>query len=560
MPRVRKSAQQGAKASKQWSAGLYIRLSKEDGNNESYSVINQRLRLTAHLDELRAHEDISLAGCYIDDGCTGIDSNRDGFQRLLGDIDSGGVNCVIVKDLSRLSRNDWECKHYLQHLFVIRGVRFISLELPALDSYKSPDDVYGLGVTMQSTYNETHCRETSVKVRGTFAMKRRRGDFIGAFAPYGYQKHPENKSRLIIDEETAPTVRDIFSWYVAEGMSKRGIARRLNELGVPNPTAYKQQVQRLRYQNPCARPGGGLWSEKTIAGILQNQMYIGSMVQGRQRKLSYQLSERIRPPEEEWDVVPNMHQAIVGEDLFAGAQRLHARDTRTAPGRSEPHLFAGLLRCPDCGRALRRHSSKGLAYFHCRTASDKGGCAKRSIREDALTQAVLAAIRMQLGLARSLDETIEAIRRLPAGQAPSDRLHNTLRLRQTELDKVTAASDSLYIDWRSGELTEEEYRRRKASFAEKAATLKAAAQKLREEIDASAGRAGRDDPYLAVFLSQGNIPQLNRGILTELVDAVYLHKNGGITIDFAFEDELKRSLSSLEDNPGDLSLPEGQAF
>ena len=174
MARIRKSQRQ-AETTRQalWNTAIYIRLSREDGNDESYSVTNQKQRLMAYFELIAAEESMQLIDVYVDDGFTGTDSKRDDFQRMLGDLDDGKINCIIVKDLSRLSRNDWECKRYLQHLFVVKDVRFISLELPRLDSYARPDEIYDLGVTMQSAYNENHCRETSIKVRGTLNAKRR---------------------------------------------------------------------------------------------------------------------------------------------------------------------------------------------------------------------------------------------------------------------------------------------------------------------------------------------------------------------------------------------------
>jgi len=183
MARIRKAQNQAEKARQiQWLTAIYIRLSREDGNDESYSVTNQKQRLMAFFESIAAEDMMQLVDVYVDDGFSGTDSDRDSFQRMLRDLDEGKVNCIIVKDLSRLSRNDWECKRYLQHLFVVKDIRFISLELPRLDSYKRPDEIYDLGVTMQSAYNENHCRETSIKVRGTFNAKRRAGDFIGALA------------------------------------------------------------------------------------------------------------------------------------------------------------------------------------------------------------------------------------------------------------------------------------------------------------------------------------------------------------------------------------------
>jgi len=288
-----------------WKTAFYIRLSRDDGNDESYSVKNQRQRLTSFFEALSIEEEMELVGAYVDDGFTGTDSDRDDFQRLLGDIETGRANCVIVKDLSRLSRNDWECKRYLQELFVIKNIRFISMELPVLDSFKRPDEVYELGVSIQSLYNENHCRETSIKVRGTLNSKRERGEFIGAFAPYGYLKDPADKHRLIVDNETAPVVRDIFHWFVYDGMSKNGIVKKLIMAGIPCPTAYKWQ-NGMSYYNPhCGH--SPLWTARGVHLILSNRMYLGHMVQGKQRLKSYKVHTRIATPENEWFVKENTH-------------------------------------------------------------------------------------------------------------------------------------------------------------------------------------------------------------------------------------------------------------
>ena len=166
MPRIRKTLDTLSEIIKKWKVAIYIRLSKDDGNDESYSVKNQRERLNDYFNDLAANEDVEFIDYYIDDGFTGVDSDRDDFQRLLTDVQKKKVNCIIVKDLSRLSRNDWECKYYLQLLFVELNVRFISLELPKLDSFKRPEEIYDIGVSFQSMYNENHCRETSLRYGG----------------------------------------------------------------------------------------------------------------------------------------------------------------------------------------------------------------------------------------------------------------------------------------------------------------------------------------------------------------------------------------------------------
>ena len=201
-----------------WKCGKYKRLSKEDGHDVSYSIENQDAILDYYLAN---HPEIQVVDNYQDDGRTGTDSDREDFQRLLADIYAKKINCVIVKDLSRLSRNDYECGHYLEYVFVSLDVRFISVELPALDSYLRPEEISSIATKMQSYMNDQHCYQTSIKIRSVLDMKRSMGQFIGAFAPYGYLKAPEDYHKLVINPETAPHRAGHFSVVCVRGYEQK---------------------------------------------------------------------------------------------------------------------------------------------------------------------------------------------------------------------------------------------------------------------------------------------------------------------------------------------------
>jgi DNA invertase Pin-like site-specific DNA recombinase len=555
MARVRKPLDNSQKHAVLWKIAIYIRLSREDGNDESYSVKNQRQRLMAYLETLMLEEESELVDFYVDDGFTGTDSDRDDFQRMLEDIDKGKVNCVIVKDLSRLSRNDWECKKYLQHLFVVKDIRFISLELPKLDSYKNPDDVYELGVSIQSMYNENHCRETSIKVRGTFNTKRKNGEFIGAFAPFGYLKDPADKHRFIIDNEAAPIVKDIFDWFVYDGMSKNGIVKKLTTMGIPSPAAYKWQ-NGMKYRNPALLDDKPLWSASTVNGILTNQMYLGHMVQGKQKVKSYKVHTRITTPENEWFIVENTHEPIIDKETFDKAQELMRRDTRTAPQAGQLYLFSGYLRCADCGRAMGRRKSKNLVYYTCKTNNAQGLCSRHSIRHEKLENAVLEAIQKQIALIDDMAQLIDEINSAAAPRTVSKRLTTALKLRKQELDKITALRTGLYTDWKSGDITREEYHSMKKEFEEKEQHLKQDIANLEEENQDIAQGVTPNNPYFDAFLKYKNIQSLERGIVTELVKAIYIHEGGDITIDFNFADQHRRIVEFIENNKKELTVVE----
>jgi DNA invertase Pin-like site-specific DNA recombinase len=523
---------------------MYIRLSKEDGNDVSNSIIHQEERLNAYLSTFG--EAYELIDVYKDDGYTGTDTNRKDFQRMLKDIREHTVNCVIVKDLSRLSRNVTDATYYIENVFIEYDVRFISLELPALDSFKHPEQMNSILVPIQNVINDDFCRQTSIKVRGVFNQKRRMGQFIGAFAPYGYRKDPEDTHSFRIDDEAAEVVRDIFKWYVKDGVSKAGVARKLNELGIPNPTAYKKQ-KGFKYVNPHSEANDSLWGPKTVREILCNRMYLGHMVQGRYRVKSYKVHTQITTPREEWYIVEDTHDPIVPRETFDLAQKLQEKDTRQTPGQKTLYLLSGFVRCPDCKKAMVRSqggSRVKATYYQCRTYRDKSKdtCTKHSIRAEVLEDAVFSAIRVQVDLVTSLKTILEEINSAPNVRNESQRLSSLTAAREKELAKLTAIKDSLYSDWKNGDLTKEDYRRLKAKYDEQVEALEKTVETLKKEQQILSGGIRSENPYLQTFLRYGAMEELDRSAVVDLVDTVYVHEGGEVEIKFHFRDPHKRIL------------------
>lgn len=508
-----------------WKAALYVRLSKEDGNDISLSVQNQQQRLLDYLHENR--DELIFAGLYVDDGFTGTDTNRAAFQRMLSDIRARRADCVIVKDLSRLSRNYIEAGHYIERLFVELDVRFISLELPALDSYRAPEMMNSILIPLQNVINDDFCRQTSIKVRSVLRNKRKNGEFTGAFAPYGYRKDPQDKHRLLIDREAADIVRDIFRWYALDGMSKRGIAKRLSETGVPNPAQYKRSLG-LAYQNPHTMENDGLWSAATVSKILSNPTYLGHMVQGRSRVKSYKVHTQVSVPREEWIRVANTHAPIVSEAVFEQAHERNAGHTKTAPKKDTVPLFSGLVRCARCNKAMTRRMAKGCAYYACRTYREKSACTKHSIREDVLKAAVSNAIQVLLAGAWNPQQREQYIWDV-CGQDPQNIRTRRSRL-EREYQKNLHALDSLYADYQSAEFSREEYLRMKRSFHERVVKSRLALARLEEEQRKEGAHAERQRLFLRSFTEPQASAVLDRGLLTTLVRAIYMQENGGVSI------------------------------
>lgn len=531
-----------------WKLAQYIRLSKEDinrGKDDSNSVTNQKALLDdyyqQHIDEFE-----STRPPYVDDGYTGTDTNRDSFQRLLSDIYAKKVNCVIVKDLSRLSRNYTDAGSLIENLFVQMNVRFISLT-EGIDSYLNPDSISNLIVPITNVINDNFCYQTSKKIRQVFDMKRRNGEFIGGFAAYGYKKNPKDKNALIVDEEAAEIVKNIYEWFL-DGMSKNAIVHNLNDRGILCPSEYKKS-KGLNYQNPSGseRP---LWSSKTVSDILKNRLYVGDMVQGRQRVKSYKIHTQEQVPENEWYIVENTHEPIIERPIFEKVQELLKRDTRTAPQKKKLYLFSGFLRCADCGKAMSRSQVKGTVYYFCRTYKDqsKTACTKHSVKHNRLEAAVLYAIQQQVYLTVHYANTLEYISTAPLQKSQSMRIEALIDAKEKERSKIMRYKQSIYQDWKDGEITHSDYRHMSEDYERQIAALGEVLKNLHAEREELQNGITAESPCLVVFKKFENIDKLTREVLVELVDHIKVHENGNISVKFKFADELRRIMEYIEIN------------
>lgn len=563
MARIRKSStleKANRNKSISWRIAVYIRLSRDDGGDESLSVINQRKIILEFIED-KFEEEYRITDFYVDDGRSGTtEESRPEFQRMVSDIEAGKISCVICKTLSRCFRNYSDQGRFLEQFLPAHQCRFIAISNPYVDTYKDPDCIQNMEIPINGLMNDRYAAKTSADVRRTFDTKRRRGEFIGAFAPYGYQKDPKNKNALIVDEDAAVIVREIYRWFVLEGMNMRSIVRRLNRLGVPNPTAYKKQ-KGLAYQSSIGQANDGLWSQKTVRDILKNRVYIGTMVQGRQAVISYKVHKRYDTDPADWYTVEDTHKAIVDCDLFDKAQALFRRDTRTAPGKQSVYLFSGFLRCADCGKAMVRNTSKNFVYYYCRTYREKSAnkCAKHVIRGDILERAVLVTLQKQIALVESLTEMAEEVSAASTVSGQSAGLSAMKEQRARELEQTNELLDSLYLDLKAGNLSREQYQRMKGKLEAQTGRLQSELAHIQEEQDVKAQGVTTGDPYLHTFLQYHNIQSLSRGLLVELVKYIYIHEDGSIDIEFNYADQYRRIVEFIENNRKEFHLIGGKA-
>ena len=506
-----------------WSTAGYLRLSREDGDKaESDSIANQRKLLEQYLEQ---HPELHLAEFYQDDGYTGTSFDRPAFRRMEADIGAGKINCVLVKDLSRFGRDYIEMGRYLERVFPAQGVRFIAVN----DHVDSQQGRYDMLLPMKNIFNTQYARDISEKVRSAIHTKQQKGEFVGAFPSYGYQKDPANRSHLVIDPAAAQVVRRIFDLFEA-GYGKIKIAKLLNGEGVPSPSEYKR-ILGERYHNGRKMEQTTYWTYATVHRILQNQMYAGTMEQGRScRPLMH--GKAVQLDRSDWTVVPGTHEAIIGPEQWERVQSLLRKRTRQLSFAQNQSPFAGFLRCGDCGRAMVKTKQAGGMYYSCGSYKRYGPtvCTKHSISHAVLEQIVLEDLNRIIGSVQDRQALAEeAGRQRSAGHSQGERG----RL-EGGLDRLYRLKKSAYEDYRDGLIRREDFLRYQADYERQEQELSAQLQQLE--------KAQEEDlllhPWVQSLLQHGKLTSLDRVTVAETVKQLLIFEDGHIEITYTFSNAL----------------------
>lgn len=501
-----------------WNAGLYIRLSKEDGDKpESESVATQKSILRRFINE---HPEINFYDYYIDDGWSGTDFERPAFQRMIADITTKNINCVIVKDLSRFGRNYVEAGKYLETVFPLFKIRFISVN-DMIDGTENPSSVNNILVPFKNIINDEYCRDISLKVRSALDIRRRQGKFIGSFAAYGYKKDEADHNKLIIDESAAETVRMIFSEFIG-GNSIIGITRKLNALKIPNPSAYKNLSK-----------GCGLWCDSTVRRILTNELYIGNLVQKKNEVISYKI--HVAKPVESKNriTVENTHEPIIAKSDFDKVQSLLKRDTRICINDGKLSIFAGFIKCADCGRAMQkrtvRQGNKIYEYYLCSTYKKHRLCTKHAVRAEVIEAAVLTFLNKYIKLAVDLDRLTDKINREQINSERTGRLNSLITAKKQEREKANKILLDIYPDYKSGLIGKEQYLALKEKYENLLSESERQIECLEKELHSSDVNDYAKE-FVSAFKKYDGLKRLTRDIVVELIENIYIHENGDIEI------------------------------
>lgn len=377
-------------------------------------------------------------------------------------------------------------------------------------------------------------------------VEKRNGEFVGAFPSYGYIKSPENNHKLIIDKESAEIVKNIFEWKVNEGLGNLSICHRLNNMGVLNPTGYKNKKLNQNYNNAKVMNKDYSWCPSTVRNILKNDIYIGNITQGKRRVKSYKIHKIEQVSEEEWVTVENMHEPIIDKELFEKAQKLRKVDTRVQNS-GTLSMWAGILRCKDCGRAMHKKYCKNKSgtvyeYYICGTYRKKSNklCTKHTLKVEELEKAVLETIKLHIDLLIDADKLLEQINKSNTKKLENENIENIKLAKEKEIEKLNNLKMGLYEDWKSKYITKEEYLNYKQKYEQNIEKIKEIIINLDKQKGKKEEIINGNSLWIQNFKEHKNITKLDRSIITELINYIEVHENKKITIHFKFMNELDK--------------------
>ena len=528
---------------------IYVRLSIENSgkDDDGDSIANQISFCKAYLAE---HTDLKLYDIYEDNGEKGTNFDRPEFKRMMDDIRSGKVKCVLVKDLSRFGRDYIEAGEYLEKIFPFMGIRFISIT-DGYDSLNCDDAESALMIPLKNMINDVYAKDISRKIITSFRARQEKGEFLPAFAPYGYVKSKEVAYRYEIDQETAPYVRMIFEWK-AEGVSHNEICKRLNDMGAVTPARRKVDLGIWRAE----KYKHTVWHGRTIIDIMKNPTYTGCIVYGRIPKSLYEGIKMHRAPEEEWRYVPDAHEPIISQELFDKVQKMFADRAEKFKAKMDENAplrelvtnhFKGKIYCGDCGKRMRFVKPTDKRYpvdqdhavYVCGGYLDSGysRCSRHSIRYPVVADAVLAAINIQLELALKQEQLVRQMRGSVKEKNLIDKYVGQINYLSQELKKINGKRESLFENFAEDILDEAEYQFAKKKYDDEAAEIE---KKLTVE---KAKKVQLDDilslsnEWLVAIHEAENVTEIDVGLVKHLVSAVKIFEDNRVEVELNFGDQ-----------------------
>lgn len=527
-----------------FKTAMYCRISHDDLNQQSESIDNQKLIIESYINEHL--NEFELIKTYIDDGISGMTYDREAFTEMMSDINNGKINAIIVKDLSRIGREQIETLNLIKKEFIIKNIRFVAItdNFDNFDTNKSD----GLSTSFKLLLNDYYCADISKKVRSAQSAKMKKGYFIGSYAPYGYNKSTENKNQLVIDEYASQIVKRIFNMYLS-GAGKLTIAKALNSDGILNPTMYKREVQKLNYVNSNKLTKTNYWTYSTIHKILSNPVYTGSMIQHKTEIKAYNIHKKIQVPKDEWYIFENAHQPIIDNETFSRVQNMLKTKRIHIETNENLSKYTGLLFCKECGKAMNKFLSKpkkdGSRYinFKCSTYSKLGKhiCTIHSIKEFELDEILIKEINKCIKEYLT-PKDFEYIKNNYLKEIENKQKDTTKNFNE-KLELCHKKRKTMLKHLSENIITANDFKEFDTENKKEIETIKKQILNANKLLENKKNQCNNYNIWLENIIKHKKITEINRELLVNLVDKIYVSEKNNkksVEIQFRFKNMIDR--------------------
>ena len=512
-------------------ACMYLRLSKDDGmNSESNSITNQRELIQSYAKK----SNLEIVKEYVDDGYSGTTYDRPALKDLMEEISkkNRAFDIIIVKDLSRFGRDYIGAGTYIQKIFPQLHIRFISIN-DNYDSKHADMSDTNLILPIRNFINDSYARDISNKVKSSQKMKREKGEYIGSFAPYGYKKSEENKNKLIVDENVSDIIKSIFDMKL-QGYSSKAIAEELNDLGIDSPKIYKEN-QGLNYKGGFKVKKGRNWSAKAINRIIENEVYIGTMLQGKSATINYKNKKQIEKDKRDWVKVEHTHEGIISKEVFYIANRMLKRDLYSSKEK-KTDLFSGMLFCKDCNSPLVRrvvkYKEKEQVFYICSKYNKEKTCTRHSMKKEDLEEILTGIFDKYLIFHENLYRKIQEI------DVSKNITDTHIGILQREKEMTQNLLSSLYVDLKEDIISKEEYQMFRENYLEQIAKLNENIEYRKKKQETVKEHIRNNESWLFDLKKYKALTKPDRLSIVMLIDKILVGENKEIEVIFNHQEEV----------------------
>lgn len=542
---------------KKWLFGVYGRRSFDDGeNSESYTITNQKALIESFLQD---KANIVIEDYYIDDGYTGTNFERPGFKRLMQDVINGRINGIIVKDLSRLGRNHKEVGKYIEEIFPIYDLRIISIN-DNVDSYLDPESISSLIVPVKNLMNENYSRDLSKKVASAYETMAKNGQFVAGTTPYGYMLDPEDKHHLIIDHNEVDMVKKIFEMALS-GKGRPTICQYLNDNGILCRKEIQRRNKRKLTLDPFEIKSEYLWSTSTIGRMLCNETYIGNLVQLKTTRATFGGKKFITKDEKEYIRSENTHEAIISKEEFNKVQKIIKQNRKVKKSSSSTtnySIFRGILKCADCGRAMTKQEDfrgkRQLSNYFCMSYLQVSkSCSPHKIKTSELENTVLEAIQLQVKLVIELEKSLSKLFLKNNQSSIENEYKNNVKVAEIKISNLKEKKRKSYEEWKFNKLEKKEFMNISKEIDSKISQLNEDIELYTSTYREAIKKIRKNDYWIGHYKRNRKIKKISKEVLNELIDIIYVRKDGSLDIKWKYHDEYLGLANYLEQEGANIN-------